>query len=65
MKESVLSKNYDKNSEHTRAFYKKIQNKLIYVVTAQKAPAIINNRANANKENMDLQTWKLRKTQVK
>lgn len=52
---------YDKNSEHTRTFYKKIQNKLIYAVTEKTAPEIIKSRANAKKDNMGLQTWKTQK----
>jgi len=52
---------YDKDSEHTRTFYKKIQNKLIYAVTEKTAPEVIKSRANAKKDNMGLNTWKTQK----
>ena len=52
------SYDYDKNSETTIEFYKNVQNKLHYAITGMTAPEIIYNRADSNKDNMGLQTWK-------
>lgn len=49
---------YDPNTEITRSFYKAIQNKLHWAITGQTAAEIISNRANADKPNMGLTTWK-------
>ena len=49
---------YDKDSEITRKFYANIQNKFHYAITGQTAAEIIYNRANKNKPNMGLTTWK-------
>jgi len=52
------SYDYDKNSITTKEFYKNVQNKLHYAITGMTAPEIIYNRANSNKNNMGLETWK-------
>lgn len=52
------SYDYDKNSETTIEFYKNVQNKLHFAITGLTAPEIIYNRADSNKDNMGLQTWK-------
>lgn len=49
---------YDRNSPTTRAFYAMVQNKFHYAITGQTAAEIIYNKANKNKENMGLTTWK-------
>ena len=55
---SQCSYDYDKNSELTQTFFKKVQNKLIFAVTQKTAPEIIHSRANSSKEHMGLTTWK-------
>ena len=52
------SYDYDRNSEITIEFYKNVQNKLHFAITGMTAPEIIYNRADSNKDNMGLQTWK-------
>lgn len=49
---------YDKNSVVTRDFYAMIQNKFHYAITGQTAAEIIISKADAEKENMGLKTWK-------
>jgi len=49
---------YDKNSEITQEFYATVQNKFHYAITGHTAAEIIYNRANKNKPNMGLTTWK-------
>ena len=49
---------YDPNSEITRMFYATVQNKLHWAITGQTAAEIIAGRADANKPNMGLTTWK-------
>lgn len=49
---------YDRNSPTTRAFYAMVQNKFHYAITGQTAAEIIYNKADRNKENMGLTTWK-------
>ena len=49
---------YDKTSNVTRSFFKIVQNKLHYAVHRHTAAEIIIDRADANKENMGLTTWK-------
>lgn len=49
---------YDLKSELTLNFYKTVQNKLHWAITASTAAEIIENRANAEKPNMGLTTWK-------
>ena len=49
---------HDNKSPITRKFFKKVQNKMHYAVSHQTAAEIIYNRANANKKNMGLTSWK-------
>ena len=49
---------YDKNSQITKEFYAKVQNKFHYAITGNTAPEIIYKNADATKENMGLTTWK-------
>lgn len=49
---------YDKGSETTQKFYAMIQNKFHYAITGNTAAEIIFEKANHNKENMGLTTWK-------
>lgn len=49
---------YDKNSEITQQFYAMIQNKFHYAITGNTAAEIIYQKADRNKENMGLTTWK-------
>lgn len=55
---SQCSVDYDKDSEITKEFFKTVQNKLHYSVTGNTAAEIIYTRADSNKENMGLTTWK-------
>lgn len=49
---------YDKNSPITQDFYAMVQNKFHYAITGQTAVEIVYSRADGNKENMGLTTWK-------
>ena len=49
---------YDRNSPTTRKFYAMVQNKFHYAITGQTAAEIIYSKADRNKENMGLTTWK-------
>ncbi|OMP76425.1 virulence RhuM family protein [[Flexibacter] sp. ATCC 35208] len=49
---------YSKDSEITQTFFKTVQNKLHWAITGKTAAQIIAERANADKPNMGLQTWK-------
>ena len=49
---------YNPKSETTITFYKTVQNKLHWAITGNTASEIIVNRADADKENMGLTTWK-------
>jgi len=55
---SQCSIDYDSNAEITREFYKTVQNKLHWAITGETAAEIIAKRADADKPNMGLQTWK-------
>ena len=55
---SSCSVDYDKDSEITKEFFKTVQNKLHYAITSHTAAELIYERANAEKENMGLTTWK-------
>ena len=54
----ALSSDYDKSDKATQMFFAETQNKLLYAVTHQTAAEIVVNRADANKPNMGLTTWK-------
>lgn len=54
----ATSVDYDKKSPTTIKFFKKVQNKMHYAVSHQTASEIIYNRADSEKENMGLTSWK-------
>ena len=54
----ALSSDYDGNDKSTQMFFAETQNKLHYAVTGQTAAELIVSRANADKPNMNLTTWK-------
>ena len=54
----ALSSDYDKTDKATQMFFAETQNKLLYAVTHQTAAELIVERADANKPNMGLTTWK-------
>jgi len=49
---------YNKDDTLTKEFFAKVQNKLHYGIHGQTAPELIVNRANSQKENMGLTSWK-------
>ncbi|EKD43971.1 MAG: hypothetical protein ACD_72C00053G0004 [uncultured bacterium] len=49
---------YDFKSETTKTFFAFVQNKLHYAITGKTAAEIIRQRANSEKKNMGLTTWK-------
>lgn len=49
---------YNPNDEITKNFYALVQNKFHYAITGQTAAEIIYKKADAQKENMGLTTWK-------
>lgn len=53
-----LSSDYDKTDKATEMFFAETQNKLLFAVTGQTAAEIILNRADADKPNMALTSWK-------
>lgn len=54
----ALSSDYDKTDKATQMFFAETQNKLLYAVTHQTAAEIVVSRADADKPNMGLTTWK-------
>ncbi len=54
----TTSIDYDSKSPITIKFFKKVQNKMHYAVSHQTAAEIIYDRADSNKKNMGLTTWK-------
>jgi len=54
----ATSIDYDKKSEEANTFFKIIQNKLHFAITSHTAAELIYERANSEKENMGLTTWK-------
>ena len=54
----ALSSDYDKTDKATQMFFAETQNKLLYAVTHHTAAEIVVNRADADKPNMGLTTWK-------
>ena len=54
----ALSSDYDKTDKGTQMFFAETQNKLLYAVTHQTAAEIVVSRADADKPNMGLTTWK-------
>lgn len=55
---SEVSYDYDPNSQTARDFFAGCQNKMHYAVTHQTAAEIVMDRADADKPNMGLTTWK-------
>lgn len=53
-----LSSDYDKNDKATQMFFAETQNKLLYAVAGKTAAELIVTRANENKSNMALTSWK-------
>jgi hypothetical protein len=53
-----LSSDYDKTDKATQMFFAETQNKLLFAVTGKTAAEIIVSRADANKPNMALTSWK-------
>jgi len=53
-----LSSDYDKTDKATQMFFAETQNKLIFAVTGQTAAELIVSRADADKPNMALTSWK-------
>jgi hypothetical protein len=53
----ATSIDYNVNAPTTRAFFKKIQNKMHYAVHGHTAAELIVDRANAEREHMGLTTW--------
>lgn len=49
---------YNKDAEITQTFFKTVQNKLHWAITGKTAAELITQRADANKPNMGLTTWK-------
>lgn len=53
-----ISYDYDKNSEITKRFYAKVQNKFHYAITGKTAAEIVYDSADRDKDHMGLMTWK-------
>jgi len=54
----ALSSDYEPDDKSTQMFFAETQNKLHYAVTGQTAAELIVSRANADKPNMNLTSWK-------
>ena len=54
----ATSIDYDSKAPTTIKFFKKVQNKMHYAVSHQTAAEIIHNRADSEKDNMGLTSWK-------
>jgi hypothetical protein len=54
----ALSSDYDSSDKATQIFFSETQNKLLYAVTGKTAAEIIVDRADAQKGNMGLTSWK-------
>lgn len=54
----ALSSDYDKTDKATQMFFADTQNKLLYAVTHNTAAEIVYKRADSQKPNMGLTTWK-------
>lgn len=54
----ATSSDYDPKSEEAYTFFKIVQNKLHYAISGHTAAELIYERANSNKDNMGLTTWK-------
>lgn len=63
----ALAVDYTPKSEETQAFFKVVQNKIIFAATGSTAAEVIAERSDATKDNMGLTTWsgdKVRKKDV-
>jgi len=49
---------YDKTSEQAQAFFKKVQNKMLWAVTGKTAAELIKSRSDPDAANMGLTNWK-------
>ncbi|KXJ52341.1 MAG: hydroxyacid dehydrogenase [Thalassospira sp. Nap_22] len=49
---------YDKSSEQAQAFFKKVQNKMLWAVTGKTAAELIQSRSDSDAPNMGLTSWK-------
>ena len=49
---------YDKNSEDAQAFFKKVQNKMLWAITGKTAAEVIESRSNPDAPNMGLTSWR-------
>lgn len=49
---------YDKNSEQAQAFFKKVQNKMLWAITGKTAAELIESRSNPDASNMGLTSWR-------
>jgi hypothetical protein len=54
----TLAVDYDPSTNETKEFFQVVQNKLHWAITGSTAAEIIAERANADKPNMGLSTWK-------
>ena len=54
----ATSADYNPKSEEAYTFFKIVQNKLHYAISGHTAAELIYERANSNKDNMGLTTWK-------
>ena len=54
----ALSIDYEANSEDARQFFTTVQNKLHFAIHGHTAAELIEERADAGKDNMGLTTWK-------
>ncbi|MFA7327448.1 MAG: virulence RhuM family protein [Candidatus Kapaibacterium sp.] len=54
----MLSSDYDPSDKSTQMFFAETQNKLLYAVTEKTAAEIVTSRADAEKANMALTSWK-------
>jgi hypothetical protein len=49
---------YDRQSEQAQAFFKKVQNKMLWAITGKTAAELIESRSNPELPNMGLTSWK-------
>jgi hypothetical protein len=49
---------YDKNSAQAQAFFKKVQNKMLWAITGKTAAELIESRCNPDVPNMGLTSWR-------
>ena len=54
----ALAVDYNPKTDETKAFFKIVQNKLIFAAAGNTAAEIIAKRSDVSKDNMGLQTWK-------